>query len=166
MRVCAGYAFHTVLLIDNLHLNLLLRPSPLPLLSAHPFLLWWWPAWSRSVSTGTEVNSDLPVCLFISCVFQVQKAGVQTGIYREWQLGANPILLKTSYDRNWSCSVLDLNVPCCYRSKIKSIKYCPFESFGDINRWHQYQKHRRLTSVMLWTSYIICSHLQLLTPNT
>lgn len=86
--------FPAVLFIDNLCPNLQLHPRPLPLLSVHPFLFWWRPAQRASVSTGTQVNSDLPLCLSISCVFQVQRAVVQTGINRGRQLGVNQIWTK------------------------------------------------------------------------
>lgn len=89
--VCAWCMFPTALFIDNLFLDLLLGPSALPLLSVHPFL-----HVIRSVSMATLMNSDLPVCLFISRVSQVQRVGQQARIYRQSQLGVNKICYKHS----------------------------------------------------------------------
>lgn len=96
-------------------------PVHFPLLSVHPFLFWWQPAWSRSVSTGTQMNSDLPVCLFISHVFRVQRVGAQTGIYWEWQLGVNQICRKQTLTEIDLARTWTPNVSCYYTSKTENI---------------------------------------------
>lgn len=80
--------FPTVLFIDTLCSDLPFRPCPLPLCCQRTPSCCGGCSSDRShFQLGHQINSDLPASLFISCVFQVHRVGLQTGIGWEWQLG-------------------------------------------------------------------------------
>lgn len=80
---------------------------------AQPFLLWWRPALSGSqFQLGHKMNSDLPVCLFISCVFQVQRVCLANRNRLRVTAWRESDLLKNKTDRKWSCLDLGHDVSC------------------------------------------------------
>lgn len=97
LRVCVCVCVSQALLIDKWNPDLPASISASSAVKSNPSCYGGDQHGSESLSARTGTNSDLPARLFISPIFQVQRAGVQTGIQSD-MLGAKMGARKVQLD--------------------------------------------------------------------